>query len=80
MEHRDLLALTRRDLVLDRETAVTVHIVLPLDNLPDTPNNAAQTPGIVSTILRTPAKNIHIYRLRTLQWNARRGMIVVPIC
>ncbi len=73
-EHRNLLALTRRDLVLSKDADVVVHIVLPLE---DAPTQAA--PSVVSTILRTAAKNIHLYRLRSLQWNARQGMIVVPI-
>jgi hypothetical protein len=79
-EHRDLLALTRRDLVLSKEAQVAVHIVLSLDAVPDRPGEANEkSPGVVSTILRTPVKNIHLYRLRVLQWNARRGLLVVPL-
>jgi len=75
------LALTRRDLVISKDSAVTVHIVLPLETIPDQGADApAEKPAdIVNTIMRTPAKNIHLYRLRVLQWNARRGLLVVPI-
>jgi hypothetical protein len=81
-EHRNLLALTRRDLVLSKEADVVVHIVLPLEpeGAPGKSTKPSEkTAGIINTILRTPAKNIHLYRLRVLQWNARRGLIVVPI-
>jgi hypothetical protein len=77
-EHRDLLALTRRDLVLSKEAPVSVHIVLPLEAVPDRAGDEKGA-GVVSTILRTPVKNIHLYRLRVLQWNARRGLLVVPL-
>jgi hypothetical protein len=79
-EHRNLLALTRRDLVLSKDADVVVHIVLPLEPHAEksTPSRE-KMPSVINTILRTPAKNIHIYRLRVLQWNARRGLIVVPI-
>lgn len=76
-EHRDLLALTRRDLVLSKELQVAVHIVLPLEAAPDTGED--KNPSVVSTIMRTPVKNIHLYRLRVLHWNARRGLVVVPL-
>jgi hypothetical protein len=85
-EHRNLLALTRRDLVLSRDADVVVHIVLPLEaHVPvkgaagTKAESVEKVPSVINTILRTPAKNIHIYRLRVLQWNARRGLIVVPI-
>ena len=74
-EHRNLLALTRRDLVLAREGEVTVHIVLPLEN----GRESADSSGHVKSLLRAPNKNVFIYRLRSVQWNGRRGILVVPI-
>src|ERR1043165_1684970 len=70
-EHRNLLALTRRDLVVDKEADVAVHIVLPVDYEGEG--------DVVPTLLRAAAKNIHLYRLRQIQWNKRRGLLVVPI-
>ena len=74
-EHRNLLALTRRDLVLAREGEVTVHIVLPLEN----GRESGDSSGQVKALLRAPNKNVFIYRLRSVQWNGRRGILVVPI-
>ena len=71
-EHRNLLALTRRDLVLAREGEVVVHIVLPLED-------DAASSAHVKSLMRAPNKNVFIYRLRPVQWNARRGILVVPI-
>lgn len=76
-EHRNLLALTRRDLAVKKDADVAVHIVLPLEEEPDA--SPAKSESVVSMLLRTPAKNLHVYRLRTVQWNGRRGMVVVPI-
>ena len=74
-EHRNLLALTRRDLVLAREGDVTVHIVLPLEE----GREIGESSGHVKALLRAPNKNVFIYRLRSVQWNGRRGILVVPI-
>ncbi|MGN6368524.1 MAG: hypothetical protein ACTHN5_09710 [Phycisphaerae bacterium] len=71
-EHRNILGLTRRDLVMAREGEVTVHIVLPLEG-------DAESSGQVKSLLRTPTRNVFIYRLRSVQWNGRRGILVVPI-
>ena len=79
-EHRNLLALTRRDLVISKDSPINVHIVLPLDAVPDKGDATPEKPAdIINTIMRTPAKHIHLYRLRVLTWNARRGLLVVPI-
>jgi hypothetical protein len=79
-EHRNLLALTRRDLVISKDSPINVHIVLPLDAVPDKGDANPEKPAdIINTIMRTPAKHIHLYRLRVLTWNARRGLLVVPI-
>jgi hypothetical protein len=76
-EHRNLLALTRRDLAVRKEADVAVHIVLPLEE--DAEKTPAKTESVVSMLMRTPAKNLHVYRLRIVQWNGRQGMVVVPI-
>jgi hypothetical protein len=73
-EHRNLLALTRRDLVLNPSADVSVHIVLPLDS-----ELAGDTPTDIRSLLRTPSKSVFLYRLRAVQWNTRRGILVVPI-
>ncbi len=86
-EHRKLLGLTRRDSTICDQSPVVVHIVLPLEESPNPSAGVASGGGaaaasdanVVHTILRTPAKNIHIYRLRVLQWEGRRGLVVVPI-
>ena len=75
-EHRNLLALTRRDLVVDQKADVAVHIVLPLDHAV---GGAGEGPDVLPTLLRTAARNIYLYRLRQIQWNGRRGLLVVPI-
>jgi hypothetical protein len=76
-EHRNLLALTRRDLAVNKEADVAVHIVLPLEEEPDAA--PVKSESVVSMLMRTPAKNLRVYRLRIVQWNNRRGMVVVPI-
>jgi hypothetical protein len=78
-EHRNLLALTRRDLVVDKNAEVAVHIVLPLEEGEEAAAGAEQRESVVGVLLRAPTKNLHLYRLRIVQWNARRGMLVVPI-
>jgi hypothetical protein len=75
-EHRNLLALTRRDLAVKKDAEVAVHIVLPLEEEGEQP---VKSENIVSVLMRTGAKNLHVYRLRIVQWNGRRGMVVVPI-
>ena len=75
-EHRNLLALTRRDLAIDRETEVAVHIVMPLEEEEGTGKGDG---SLIGMLMRTPAKNVQLYRLRHVQWNGRRGMVVVPI-
>jgi hypothetical protein len=77
-EHRNLLALTRRDLTVDKAAEVTVHIVLPLeDSRPAVAS--AESEDVVKTLMRAPTQNLHLYRLRFIQWNERRGLMVVPI-
>lgn len=86
-EHRNLLALTRRDLTVDKQAEVAVHIVLPLqdETTSSQPTAAPATPGHpagenpVAMLMRTPSRNIHLYRLRIVQWHARCGMVVVPL-
>jgi hypothetical protein len=70
-EHRNLLALTRRDLPVSPTTEVAVHIVLPLELDGPSPD--------IQTLLRTPNPSVLLYRLRPLQWNTRQGILVVPI-
>jgi hypothetical protein len=77
-EHRNLLALTRRDLIVDKAAEVAVHIVLPLDD-PRPASEAAESESIVKMLMRAPTQNLHLYRLRLVQWNERRGLMVVPI-
>jgi hypothetical protein len=77
-EHRNLLALTRRDLAVKKDADVAVHIVLPLEEEAEG-STGAKSESVVSMLMRTPAKNLHVYRLRIVQWNGRRGMVVVPI-
>ena len=98
-EHRNLLALTRRDLTVSKDADVSVHIVLPLTDdashgdaaaaaaqaaghaphQSHSPSASATSENMVAILMRTPSPNIHLYRLRIVQWNARRGMIVVPL-
>jgi hypothetical protein len=73
-EHRNILALTRRDLVVDKEAEVAVHIVLPLED-----GNGTSGAEVIPTLMRTAARGIQVYRLRHVSWNNRRGLIVVPI-
>jgi hypothetical protein len=70
-EHRNLLALTRRDLPVSPTTDVAIHIVLPLELDGPSPD--------IQTLLRTPNPSLLLYRLRPLQWNTRQGILVVPI-
>jgi hypothetical protein len=79
-EHRNLLALTRRDLVIDLEAEVMVHMALPLEeSQSENPVHPQRHDGVAATIMRTPAKNVRLYRLRILDWNGRQGIVVVPI-
>lgn len=74
-EHRQLLALTRRDLAMAREGEVVVHMVLPLE----TGAAGGKSGPDVKALMRAPSRNVLIYRLRSVQWNGRRGILVVPI-
>ena len=74
-EHRQLLALTRRDLAMAREGEVVVHMVLPLE----TGAEGGKSGPDVKALMRAPSRNVLIYRLRSVQWNGRRGILVVPI-
>ncbi|HVS69868.1 MAG TPA: hypothetical protein VHQ47_01285 [Phycisphaerae bacterium] len=67
-EHRGILALTRRDLVLNHDAEVAVHIVMPLDC----------TGGADTSLPRAAARHVAWYRLRAVQWAGRRGALVVP--
>jgi hypothetical protein len=78
-EHRTLLALTRRDLVVDKNAEVAVHIVLPLEDGEKGGGGADSRESVAGMLLRAPAPTLHLYRLRIVQWNAQRGMLVVPI-
>jgi hypothetical protein len=75
-EHRNILALTRRDLVINAEADVAVHIVLPLE---DAAAEGAEGRDPVPVLVRTSATGVHLYRLRTVQWDGRVGIIVVPV-
>ena len=66
-EHRGILALTRRDLVLNHDAEVAVHIVMPLD--------CTEAGGALP---RAAARHVTWYRLRAVQWAGRRGALVVP--
>jgi uncharacterized membrane protein len=77
-EHRNLLALTRRDLVVNKEAEVLVHMVLPLEEAGGGMESQRQE-GVMAMLLRAQARNLHLYRMRTLEWNGRRGVVVVPI-
>jgi len=68
-EHRAILALTRRDLAIEREGAVRVHVVMPLGSGGEE----------AKPLLRTEAPGVCVYRLRWIQWQGRRGVVVVPI-
>ena len=76
-EHRNLLALTRRDLVVDKNAEVAVHIVLPLEEGENEGGDSQES--VVTMLMRAPSPNLRLYRLRIVQWNARQGMLVVPI-
>ena len=79
-EHRNLLALTRRELTVRREAEVAVHIILPLEEEGEgKPAIGVVMPNIVSMMMRTPVAHVHLYRLRRVQWANRRGLVVVPI-
>jgi len=78
-EHRHLLALTRRDLVVDKNAEVAVHIVLPLGEEENEGGGAEARESVAGMLLRAPSRHLHLYRLRLVEWNARRGMLVVPI-
>ena len=75
-EHRHLLALTRRDLAVDKGAEAVLHIVLPLE---DDEAAARRAEEALNLLLRTPARNLHLYRLRTVSWNGRVGVMVVPL-
>ena len=78
-EHRNLLALTRRDLTVRREAEVAVHIILPLEEEVGKAAIGVVMPNVVSMMMRTPVPHVHLYRLRRVQWANRRGLVVVPI-
>jgi len=71
-EHRTILALTRRDLTIEKERAVAVHLVMPLGSEERGGEGA-------KPLLRTEATGVFVYRLRLIQWQGRRGVIVVPL-
>ncbi len=64
--HRDLIALTCRDLKLNTAKPVQAHVVLPLD----TPSAAMQ---------RAWPTDIKWYRLQKVQWQDRCGVAVVAL-
>ncbi|HVX85046.1 MAG TPA: hypothetical protein VH253_09540 [Phycisphaerae bacterium] len=70
-EHRGILALTRRDLILNHDAQVAVHIVMPLDS-------PSATPAADTALPRAAAPHVSWYRLRAIQWAGRRGALVVP--
>ncbi len=93
-EHRNLLALTRRDLTIRPDAEVAVHIILPLDEDGSEPHAAAHqppahpadprsaaasAPGLITMMMRTPVPHVFLYRLRRVQWNHKQGLLVVPI-
>ncbi|MCL2639340.1 MAG: hypothetical protein FWD53_00695, partial [Phycisphaerales bacterium] len=69
-EHRAILALTRRDLTIEKARAVQVHLVMPLEG---------GGKEDAKPLLRTETPDVFVYRLRLIQWQGRRGVIVVPI-
>jgi hypothetical protein len=72
-EHAGILALTRRDMAIRKDSPISIHIVYPIAA------RGAEGKTEVSTLLRTPAPQVFVYRLRTIQWAERRGVVVVPI-
>ncbi len=63
-EHRNLLALTRRDLILNRDTDVAVHIVLPLETQTASSSAHNDSAAEVRSLMRIPSKSVFLYRLR----------------
>ena len=61
--------------IIDPSAEVIVHMVLPWE----APNAAPVAHGVVSMLLRAQARNLCVYRVRTLEWNGQRGMVVVPL-
>jgi len=66
-DHRHLLALTRRESAFDPQAPVVMHIVLPLDF------------PLAQKISHPPLPELNWYRLRLIEWHARRGLILVPV-
>jgi hypothetical protein len=71
IEHRGLVALTRRDLPIKQDAEVAVHIVMPLDN-------GAGRGQRGESLSRAGGLHVSWYRLRAVQWAGRRGALVVP--
>jgi hypothetical protein len=69
-EHKSLLALTRRDLLLRPDAPITVHIVLPLED---------GDKSEIGPLLRNPGPHVRLYRMRAIEWGGDRGVVVVPL-
>jgi hypothetical protein len=72
-EHKALLALTRRDLVLRQDAPITVHIVLPLEDAGVTDKSE------IGPLLRNPGPNVRLYRMQSIEWSGERGVVVAPL-
>jgi hypothetical protein len=72
-EHKALLALTRRDLVLRQDAPIQVHIVLPLED------GGVVDKSEIGPLLRNPGSNVRLYRMRSIEWGGERGVVVVPL-
>jgi hypothetical protein len=72
-EHKSLLALTRRDLVLRQDAPIQVHIVLPLEDA------GVVDKSEIGPLLRNPGRNVRLYRMHALDWSNDRGVVVVPL-
>jgi hypothetical protein len=75
-EHRPLLALTRRDLTVDKAAEVALHIVLPLEEDEAAARRAQEAAQL---LVHAAVRNLHVYRLRMVQWGGRGGVAVIPL-
>ncbi len=67
-EHRELIALTRRDLAINALAEVAVHVVV---------GGAAGAAGMMGAMGGTAA-GVRWYRMLAVRWGEKTGMVVVP--
>jgi hypothetical protein len=63
-EHRQLIALTRRDLSIDPVAEVGIHLIIP--------------PSAERTLIRSAPNNVAFYRMHAIRWHDRHGLVVIP--